>query len=625
MPEYKVTFLPNRRTGFFEEGTSLRDAALELGIVIESTCAGIGTCVKCKVSAKEGVTPFAPVEEELLTPQELAKGVRLSCQAKIVGSCACVVPQESQTFGDQIEIEGSKGHFPLNPDVRKIALAIPEPQLGEKYFDFERVLAQLQERGIHISDYDFYAARALPALLRANRFCMTAVVDGENLLTVEPGDTTAVLFGIAFDIGTTTVVGKLLDLKSGDVVAVASALNPQKSYGADVVSRINYIVEHSGGLELLHRLIIKQMNELIGQLCHKAEIVSENIYKISVVGNTVMNHIVLNIDPRNVAYVPYAPAFQGPATISAKELGVKINEHGAVYFPPNLGCFVGSDITSMLTVLDMEEQENIQLAVDIGTNGEMVLGSKKKMVCSSSPAGPAWEGAYIAWGMRAARGAIERAEIVNGDLEFRTVGNAEPIGICGSGLLDLVCEFARTGVVDFSGRIPDAEILPASVSEQLKSRIVHRENGANDITIARIDDEKAIMLTQKDIREVQLAKSAIASGIKILMKELNIGPKDIGTVYIAGGFGNHVRGQDAIDSGLIPKVPVENVKFIGNAAIAGAEAMLLSKTAREKAERLGKDVQYVEVADRKDFHEFFVDSMHFPVGENGEKKFSHAL
>lgn len=625
MSEHKVTFLPHRRTGFFEEGTSLRDAALELGIVIESTCAGIGTCAKCKVNAKEGVTPHAPVEEELLTPQEISKGVRLSCQAKISGDCVCLVPQESQTFGDQIEIEGSKGHFPLDPDIRKIALTIPEPQLGEKYFDFEQVLSQLHKSGIRIANYNFHAVRTLPSLLRSNNFCITAVVDQENLLAVEPGDTTSTLFGIAFDIGTTTVVAKLLNMNSGDVCAVASVLNPQKAYGADVVSRINYIVEHPGGLELLHRLIIKQMNELLSELCHKAEISSENIYKISVVGNTVMQHIVLNIDPRSVAFVPYTPAFQGPATISAKELGVKINEGGTAYFPPNLGCFVGSDITSMLTVLDIDEREEIQLAVDIGTNGEMVLGSKNKMVCSSSPAGPAWEGAYISWGMRAARGAIERAEIVNGDLEFRTVGNAEPIGICGSGLLDLVCEFVRAGVIESSGRIPNGDALPVSVSKNLKSRIVHRENGANDIAIARINDEKAIMLTQKDIREVQLAKSAIASGIKILMKELGIGVENIAAVYIAGGFGNHVRGQDAIDSGLIPKVPVENVKFIGNAAIAGAEAMLLSKEARKKAEQLGKNVQYVEVADRKDFHEFFVDSMHFPIGENEEQKFSHAL
>ncbi|MDE3059205.1 MAG: DUF4445 domain-containing protein, partial [Bacteroidota bacterium] len=574
---------------------------------------------------KEGVTPHVPVEEELLTPQEISKGVRLSCQAKIAGNCVCVVPQESQTFGDQIEIEGSKGHFPLDPDIRKIALTVPEPQLGEKYFDFEQVLSQLQKTGIRISKYTIHTARQLPALLRNNNFHITAVIDQEHLLTVEPGDTTSTLLGIAFDIGTTTVVAKLLDIKSGDVVAVASVLNPQKAYGADVVSRINYIVEHAGGLELLHRLIIKQMNELVGELCRKSEISPENVYKISVVGNTVMQHIVLNIDPRNVAYVPYTPAFQGPATISAKELGVKINEHGTAYFPPDLGCFVGSDITSMLTVLDIDEQETMQLAVDIGTNGEMVLGSKRKMVCSSSPAGPAWEGAYISWGMRAARGAIERAEIVDGDLAFRTVGEAEPIGICGSGLLDLVCEFVRAGVVEVSGRIPNADALPAAVGEKLKSRIVHRDTGANDISIACIDDEKAIMLTQKDIREVQLAKSAIASGIKILMKELGSTPEDIAAVYIAGGFGNHVRGQDALDSGLIPNVPVENVKFIGNAAIAGAEAMLLSKEAREKAEQLGKNVQYVEVADRKDFHEFFVDSMQFPVGENGERKFSNLL
>jgi uncharacterized 2Fe-2S/4Fe-4S cluster protein (DUF4445 family) len=359
-------------------------------------------------------------------------------------------------------------------------------------------------------------------------------------------------------------------------------------------------------------LIIKQMNELLAQLCAQAEIPAEHIYKISVAGNTVMQHIVLNIDPRHVAYSPYTPVFQGPATLDAKELGLKIHSDGVAYFLPNLACFVGSDITAVLTVLDLEEKHDIQLVVDIGTNGEMVLGSKNKLLCCSSPAGPAWEGAYITWGMRAARGAIERAEIIEGDLQFRTIGGAEPIGICGSGLLDLVCEFVRASVINKTGRILNTEEMAPTVNAQLKSRIVHHDNGSNHIAVAKLDAEKSIMLMQKDIREVQLAKSAIASGIKILMKELNVQPEDIASVYIAGAFGNHVRGQDAVDCGLIPNVPVERIKFIGNAALAGAEAVLLSQAARRKAEYLAQIVGYVEISERSDFHEFFVESMHFP-------------
>jgi uncharacterized 2Fe-2S/4Fe-4S cluster protein (DUF4445 family) len=635
MPEHKIIFLPSKRTAYFEEGTTFRDAALELGIIIESTCAGIGTCAKCKVVIQGGVNPPAKVEEQLLAPQELAKGVRLSCQALLKGDSVCVVPQESQAFGDQIMTEGGKGRFPLDPDIRKILVQVPPAELGEKYFDFERFLSQLQQSASYDSHFTFYdsrftfyvsrftfyvsrfsTVRDIANLLRNNDYQVTAVVDRNQLLAVEAGDTRLSLYGVAFDIGTTTVAAKLLSLTTGQVAAVASALNPQKAYGADVISRINYIVEHAGGLELLHRLIIKQMNELIAQLCAKAEIRPEEIYKISFAGNTVMQHIVLNIDPRNLAYKPYTPVFQGPATLPAKELGLRINDAGVVYCLPNLACFVGSDITAVLTVLDFDEQDAVQLVVDIGTNGEMVLGSKHKLLCSSSPAGPAWEGAYITWGMRAARGAIERAEIVDGDLQFRTIGGADPIGICGSGLLDLVCEFVRAGVIDKSGRILNVEEMNSTVGEKLKARIVHHDNGANHIAIARLDEDKAIMLMQKDIREVQLAKSAIAAGIKILMKALNVKADDIANVYIAGAFGNHVRGQDAIDCGLIPQAPADRIKFIGNAALAGAEAVLLSREARRKAERLAETVGYVEISDRSDFHELFVDSMHFPVGSS---------
>ena len=610
MPEHTIHFLPSGQKAAFEDGTNIRDAALELGIIIESTCAGIGTCAKCKVKMEGGVSPLSEVERQLLAPYELAKGMRLSCQARLTGDAVCVVPQESQIFGMQIMTEGRRGRFPLNPDLRKKVASLPEPSIGDKYFDFSVLLRELNLP----PQTDLGTIRDLPFLLRDNNFTVTAVMDGERLVTVEPGDTTGHLYGVAVDIGTTTVVAKLIDLTTGEGQGIASALNAQRPYGADVVARVNYCVEHQGGLELLHRLVVKQINELVAEVCAKAGVSAGHIYKLVLVGNTVMQHLALNIDPRNVAFMPYVPPFQGPATLTASELGFKINRRGVVYVLPNLGSFVGSDITAVLTVLDIDEQDDMQLMVDIGTNGEMVLGSRKRMVCCSSPAGPAWEGAYIAWGMRAARGAIERAEIVDGELQFRTIGNADPIGICGSGLLDLVSEFLRAKVIGVDGRVRDREELAPSVPERLRSRVVVQPNGSNNIALVSLNDEQSIVLAQKDIREVQLAKGAIASGIRVLMETLEVKAGDIGMVSVAGAFGNHVRGQDAIDIGMLPDVSVERVRFIGNAALTGAEAVLLSMEARRKAERLAEFVEYVEISGRPDFQDIFVEAMHFRVG-----------
>ncbi|MFQ6615587.1 MAG: ASKHA domain-containing protein [Fidelibacterota bacterium] len=614
MPEFKVLFLPSKKTGYFETGTTFRDAALDLGIIIESTCAGIGTCAKCKVNLKGGGGRPARVEKELLTPGEISKGMRLSCQASVKGDAVCIVPEEARAFGDTIMTEGVKGRFPLNPDTKKIHTAVPPARLGEKVFDLDRLMETLSKKGQDVTRFHLEGIRNLGNLLRDHDQEVTVVLEGNGITTVEGGYTTDILSGVAFDVGTTTVVARLLDMVTGRVAAVASDVNPQKSYGADIIARVNTIVENPGGLELLHRIIIKTMNRLVENLCSMSGVRQDQIYKATLAGNTVMQHIVLNLDPRHIAYKPYTPMFRGPATIRATEIGLKMNDHATLYAIPNLACFVGSDITAVLTNLNLENEDEIQLVVDIGTNGEMVLGSRKRLLCCSSPAGPAWEGAYIAWGMRAARGAIERARIVDGELQVRTVGNGDAIGICGSGLLDLVSEFVRASIIDPSGRILNVEELDPDVDDRLKSRLVHNDNGSNDISIARVDRDKSVMLMQKDVREVQLAKGAIASGIRILMKELGVKTEDIVQVYIAGAFGNHVRGEDAIDVGLLPKVPSDRVKFIGNASISGAEAILLSKEARKKAEHLAHIMEYVEISDREDFHEFFVNSMEFPVG-----------
>ncbi|MEE9117546.1 MAG: ASKHA domain-containing protein, partial [Calditrichia bacterium] len=315
--------------------------------------------------------------------------------------------------------------------------------------------------------------------------------------------------------------------------------------------------------------------------------------------------------PRHLAHKPYTPAFQGPATVDAKSLGIKINPLGVVYGIPNLACFVGSDITAVLTILDLDKQDKFQLAIDMGTNGEMVIGSKDRLLCCSSPAGPAWEGACITWGMRAKRGAIERAEIENNELHIRTIGESEPIGICGSGLIDIVGEFFRAGAIDKSGRILDSVQLKTNRVSWLKSLIVNGKNGGNGLEIAKIGNNNSITISQGDIREFQLAKAAIASGVKMLIEAVKISPDKISDVYIAGAFGNHIRAKDVLDLSLIPKILPEKIKFIGNAALTGAEAILKSKEARKRAEQISQKIEYVEIADHPEFQENFANAIHF--------------
>ncbi len=608
--QHQVEFIPAHKTGYFGEGITVRDAALELGILIDSDCAGIGSCAKCKVEIKKGANAPTPAEQQVLTAQELRKGVRLACQSTIVADSLCAVQTASQ-LGEQILTDGLFGDVELKPDIRKALVKIPASQLGEKYFDFEKLLECLKHQGITISGYNFQITRDLARVLRANGHTVTVVLEQQRLLAVEPGDTTLILYGVAVDIGTTTVAAKLVDLMSGGVVAVNSAANPQAAHGSDVVSRLQYVIQHPGGLKRFNQLIVKLINGLISNLSDEAGIDREQIYKVVLAGNTVMSHIALNIDPRCLGHKPYTPVFQGPVTLEAQSLEIKIHPGGVVYSIPNLACFVGGDITAVLTILDLDKQSKYQLAIDMGTNGEMVLGSKDRLLCCSSPAGPAWEGACITWGMRATRGAIERVEIGNGGLLFRTIGDCDPTGICGSGLIDIVCGFLRAGAIDKSGRILDPSQLPTGKAQWVKDLIVQKEKKGNDLRIADIGDNNSIFVSQNDIREIQLAKAAIASGVNVLLEEFAIAADEVATVYVAGAFGNHILARDVLDLGLIPDISPEKIKFIGNAALTGAEAILKSRDARERAEQISQKIEYIDIAGQPDFQENFVDAMHF--------------
>jgi len=513
----------------------------------------------------------------------------------------------------RILTEGYNGPTAFDPEVKKVNIHMPPVELGSKQFDLENLTAALAEREYVVDEYGIGVVRMLAQRKRDTEASTTAVLDRRRLLAVESGDTTSECYGVAVDIGTTTLAAKLIDLSNGDVLAVETAVNPQATHGADVVARIKYTLEHKGGLQQLHRLITREINQLLIKLPTSAGVSVEHIYKVVLVGNTVMLHLALMVDPRHMGSQPYTPTFQGPIWLDSSSIGLKINPHGMVYGLPHLAGFVGSDITSVLTVLDLDESENIQLVIDMGTNGEMVLGSRERLLCCSSPAGPAWEGASITNGMPAMRGAIERAEIKGDDLVIQTVGGDAPVGICGSGLIDLVCEGLRAGLILSSGRISDPENLESRIPRALQQRIRLSNNNERAISITNLDEDRSIVLTQRDIREIQLAKGAIAAGIDLMMQELSIRPDQISRAFIAGAFGNHIRGQDVVDLGLIPGLPADRISFIGNAALSGAEAVLLSREKRLKAEALAVKLDYIEIADRPDFQKRFVKALQFSI------------
>lgn len=614
MGKHRVLFLPQEKSGTFASGTVVRDAALDLGILIDSSCAGIGTCGKCKVEIRQGNGEITPIEHEVLSATELQKGVRLACQATIDNEIVCHIPDQSLSTIDQISAWGVDGSFDLDPETQVVKVEIEPPVLGERHFTFDRFRARLLKDGYEVSN-DLRNIRNFASEISPRVRTLHSIVDRGDLVTFS--STEDRLLGLALDIGTTTVAAKLVDLRTGSTLGVSSAANPQAALGADVVARIQYISRHSGGLRKMQRLIVNQINELVTSVCSQANARRAEVVKTVVVGNTVMQHILLGISPSGLGKSPYAAVTRGPIRVRARDLSFNTNGDGIVYVTPNLASFVGGDITSVLTAVRIDRREDLTLVIDMGTNGEIVLGNSERLICCSSPAGPAWEGACITWGMRAARGAIERAEIVDSRLEYRTIADASPVGICGSGLIDIVCAFLRHELIELSGRILTSEEAHEKVPGELAERIGVGHNGKRTLRIAEMGGADPIVLTQDDVRQIQLAKAGIAAGVRTLLAEFGVGPHAIARVFLAGAFGNHVRGTDVAQLGLVPGVGAHRIHFVGNAALSGSESMLKSKEAVELAESIAESIGYVEVAGRAEFEDVFVESIPFPPIQEG--------
>ncbi|HEX3929806.1 MAG TPA: ASKHA domain-containing protein [Nocardioides sp.] len=592
-------------------GVSVFDSASWNGIAIDSTCGGHGTCHKCKVRVAP-VTPVTRHDERTFTPAELQAGWRLACLVQATRDHDVVVPP--LTTRPKAATVGVGRQVILRPAVQKRYVELVEPTLEDQRPDVVRLLDAIDDLE---PKPDLHALRRLPGVLRQADFKVTAVVVDEVLVDVEPGDTTGVRYAIAFDLGTTTVVATLLDLVTGTPVAVASMLNKQQPFGGDVISRISATMLDPAALGRLQKAAADTLSSLAEQVCREGGVDPRHVYEAALAGNATMTALVLGIDPEPLGVAPFIQTTATPPSVPAREIGLELHPGAPVALFPALGAYVGGDIVAGMLATGMDRDKRIRLFIDVGTNCEIVLSDGTRILSTAAPAGPAFEGGAIRCGMRAADGAIEVIKLVPGDdggVELGVIGDVAPRGLCGSGLVDAVAELVKVGLLDASGRFVTDEVAK-EVAPGLADRltyigqervfVLHRE---------RPDDDPAegVVLSQRDVRELQFAKAAISTGWTLLMEELGLEQSDIQQVLLAGSFGSYLSAASAVRIGLVPKLPVLRIVAAGNVAGEGAKMALLSIRERAGALALLEEVTYVELSDRPDFNDRFVDLLAFP-------------
>jgi len=616
---FQVKFQPDGRNVFVLRGTKLIEAAGQAGIILNTPCGGEGTCGKCRVEVLQDAPEPTEADRRHLAPEQLRRGLRLACQLVVDRDMVVSVPQETRFFEQVVLTEGREHRFGLRPGVSKRYVELPPPGVSDVRSDMSRLKEALapDAEGLRA---DLWLVRSLPSFLRRQGFRGTVVLRNGELLCLEEGDTSGELWGVAFDVGTTTVVGALVNLSTGERAGVASRTNPQVHFGDDVVSRIRHCEVHPDGLEQLNQRIVNCLNDIILELTAGAGVDPRNVYEATAVGNTTMMHILLGIDPSPIAHAPYVASFKEALDVKAREVGLEINPNGYLHVLPNIAGFVGSDTVGVVLASGMNRADEVRLAVDIGTNGEIVVGNRDRLVACSCAAGPAFEGARIRYGMRAAEGAISKV-VINERIEANVIGGGRARGLCGSGLLDAVAELLRVGIIEPSGRIVAPEALPREMPRALRDAVVTCDGQPAVVLVDGHASQlgEPVLLTQRDVRELQLAKAAVWAGIQVAASELGLEPGEVSQVLLAGAFGNFIRRSNAKRIGLLPDVPTSRIEFIGNAAFVGARLALGSLELRRECEAISARTEYVELANRPDFQRYFAEAMMFPTDAGGAR------
>ena len=596
----EVVYKPFDKVTRVPPGTTLFSAAHWIGLPIDSTCGGRGTCGKCKVQVLEGGAEITTADRKQLRPIELEAGWRLSCQAKVYQDTTVTVPELLRV--PKAATMGVNRLVLLDPNVRKVFVELSEPSLEDQRSDLERLRDALTAEGFDMKA-DLRVLRGLPVVLRDAGFTVTAVLGGDALIAVEPGDTREESYGVAVDLGTTTVVGTLMNLKTGMAEAVRSTLNGQAPFGADVISRISHGMQGDEAKAELRDAVRRTINTILSELYESAGVSRDRVYEMVIVGNATMLHLMLGIDATPISMMPFTPAFTDPLYLPALDVGIDIHPAGYVQTLPVIGAYVGADIVAGIMATGLAREDKMRVFVDVGTNGEIVLGSVKRVLCTAAPAGPAFEGSQIRCGMRATEGAIEGVTLTD-HVELQVIGgDIVPRGICGSGLVDTVAQLRLAGLLDVGGKMRSREEVP---EHPLSDRLITVE-GVRAFLLG-----ENVYLTQRDVRELQFGKGSIATGIKVLMDVMGVSATDLDEVLLGGSFGSYLNPESAKIIGLVPAVDVDRILSVGNTAGEGAKMALLSFRERQVAFELPDKVEYVELSGRSDFNDSFVSVLQFP-------------
>jgi uncharacterized 2Fe-2S/4Fe-4S cluster protein (DUF4445 family) len=626
MSQYNVIFSPDRRQINVEEGKTLLEAADLAGVHINNLCGGQGVCGECKVRVIKGIVEKSTKSISLLSMEEIRQGYVLACQTPVRDNLEVEIPVEARLEGEQILMEGETLTFSIpeeierhpqeevgvsfySPLTMKMHLKLPLPTLEDNLSDLERIYREIQ-RKVNISDpeIELYRIRGLARILRKNEMKITTTLGRKNnrfkIIQIEGGDTSKRNFGMALDIGTTTVVAQLVDMNSREILGTKASHNRQSRYGEDVISRIIYACNRNG-MGPLNKAVIGNIGDLVKSLAREKGVELNEITAAMAAGNTTMTHLLLGLEPCFIRTEPYIPTATNFPVMKASDVWIPIHPDGLLGVMPCVSSYVGGDITAGVLASGMGDSSKVSMLMDLGTNGEIVLGNNEWLVCCSASVGPAFEGGGLKCGMRATKGAIQVVSISNDHVNYSTIGNGKPRGICGSGVIDVMSELFKNRLINPDGKFD---------TEKKNPRVRETEEGM-EFVIAWADESEAgkdIVITEYDISNLIKSKGAVYAAATILAKSVGIDFKEIDRIFVAGGFGNFLNIGKAITIGLLPDLPLERFRFIGNSSLAGARMALLSNHAFERSHEIAEKMTYFELSINPDFMNEFIAALFLP-------------
>lgn len=624
METVRVTFEPTHESVEVESGTLLLEAARRAGVLVSSNCGGDGICGRCRVQAVSGKVDAKPTV--LLSREEIQQGFTLACQTRVMGDAVVAVPADARGEGAQILIDEDADRFralksdaegapeyPYDPIVTKLHVEPPPPTLHDHLGCQERLFREIRRHvSTPVMQMGLKVLQALPKQHRQSNWEVTVTLGnrGETteVIQVEEGNRADACYGIVVDVGTSTVVAHLVDLRTSGTLDAEACYNSQMPYGAEVTRRI--IHAEREGAESLREAIVGDINDLVGTMISRTHVQLHDVVACFASGNTTMLHFLLGLDTASIRKAPYVPTATCPPPVRAAEVGIRINSRGLLYSMPSIGSWVGGDVTAGILATGLSDAEQLMMFIDVGTNGEIVLGNSDWMLACATSAGPAFEGTGVKCGMRASRGAIERVACADDQaIEFETIGDVKPVGICGSGLIDAIAGLFETGLIDRSGQ------LLSERSERIRER-----DGILEFVLVPAEDaaeDEDIVVTQADVENVLRAKAAIYAGAKILLESTEHTFADIDQLLIAGGFGNYLDGGKAVLLGMIPDIPVERIHFAGNTSLNGAKMALLSRAAFERSTEIARSATYYDLITYPHYYEEFMSAKFLPHTDLG--------